>query len=124
MKISELQPKQSNVTIELDIVEKLPVREFQKFGKPGRVCTAIGSDGEKQAKVSLWNEQVDEINTGDRIRLENGYVNEWQGELQLTTGKFGKLLVLGKAEKATEVKDEKNEEMPAVDADVDEEPIE
>ena len=29
-----------------------------------------------------------------KVKITNGYVSEFQGELQLTTGKFGKLEVL------------------------------
>ena len=34
------------------------------------------------------------VNVGDTIQIENGYVGEYQGEKQLTTGKFGKLTVI------------------------------
>ena len=32
------------------------------------------------------------------MHLTNGYVNEWQGEMQLTTGRMGKLEVIGKSD--------------------------
>jgi len=41
--------------------------------------------------LTLWNEQADEFQVGDNVKVSNGYVNEWQGEKQLTAGKFGKL---------------------------------
>ena len=83
--------------IELDVLEVDDAREFQKFGKPGRVATAQAKDtnGDK-IKLTLWNDDIDRIKAGDKVKLTNGYVSEWQGELQLTTGRFGKIEVLGK----------------------------
>ena len=54
------------------------------------------SDASGTIKLTLWNEQIDQLNVGDKIKITNGYVNEWQGEKQLTTGKFGKMEVLEK----------------------------
>lgn len=83
-----------------EVTDKGEAREFEKFGKRGKVCTAILKDASGEVKLSLWNEQVDQVNLGDTVKITNGYVNEYQGEKQLTTGKFGKLEVLGKAEAA------------------------
>ncbi|MDP7323832.1 MAG: SOSS complex subunit B family protein [Candidatus Woesearchaeota archaeon] len=98
MEVKDLQARQGNVELVLDVVEKGDIREFEKFGKPGRVCNAVAKDGSGQVKISLWNEQIDEVKVGDKVKISNGYVNEWQGELQLTTGKFGKFEIVGKAE--------------------------
>ncbi|MBD3310814.1 hypothetical protein GF351_06370 [Candidatus Woesearchaeota archaeon] len=98
MKISELQARQGKVDIEVDIVDKGEVREFEKFGRAGRVCNCTAKDESGEIKLTLWNEDIDKVNVGDKVKIENGYVGEWQGELQLSTGKFGKLEVVGKQE--------------------------
>ncbi|MEK6943814.1 MAG: SOSS complex subunit B family protein [Nanoarchaeota archaeon] len=105
MQVKDLKPRQGSVDIVLDITSIEPPREFQKFGKPGRVANAKGMDGTGEIKVTLWNEDIDNVKTGDKIQITNGYVNEWQGELQLTTGRLGKLEVIGKAS-ADAVKEE------------------
>src|SRR3989344_3069743 len=97
MQVKDLKPRQGSVDIILDIRSVEPPREFQKFGKPGRVANAKGRDETGEIKVTLWNEDIDNVKTGDKIQITNGYVNEWQGELQLTTGRLGKLEVIGKA---------------------------
>ena len=94
MEIKDLQPRQGKVEITLEITEKGDVREFEKFGKQGRVCNAIGKDDTGTIKLTLWNDDIDKVNTGDIVKIENGWVGEWQGELQLSTGKFGKLEVV------------------------------
>lgn len=94
MKISELKPKQGKVDIEVEITEVGESKEFAKFGKSGKVANAKAKDSSGKITLSLWNEQVDMVQPGTRIKITNGYVNEWQGEMQLTTGRFGKLEVI------------------------------
>jgi replication factor A1 len=102
MEIKDLQIRQGNVDIELDVVDVSPPREFQKFGKAGKVASATVKDATGQVKLSLWNEQVDQVKPGQKIKITNGYVNEWQGEPQLTTGRMGKLEIVGEASAAPE----------------------
>ena len=70
------------------------ITEFQKFGEAGRVASATIKDDSGQIALTLWNEQIDLVKAGDKVKIENGFVNEWQGEIQLTTGKRGKLTKL------------------------------
>lgn len=102
MQIKDLKPKQGNVDIVVDVVDVGAPREFQKFGKAGRVATAITKDETGDIKLSLWNDEIDKVKAGDKVHLVNGYVNEWQGEMQLTAGRMGKLEVVGKASESTE----------------------
>ena len=103
MNIKELQVKQGNVEVEGKIVEKGDVREWSKFGKAGKVCSAVIKDESGTIKLSLWNEQTDSVNVGDKIKVSNGYVNEYQGEKQLTTGRMGKIEVVEKSQEKPEV---------------------
>lgn len=95
MKIADLQIHQKGVNIEAEIIELGEVREFVKFGKPGRVCNAKIKDDSGEVNLTLWNEQIDELKKGNKIKVTNGYVNEWQGEKQLTAGRFGSIEVIG-----------------------------
>lgn len=134
MQIKDLKPKQGNVTITVDVVDVGAPREFQKFGKAGRVATAVAKDETGDIKLTLWNEDVERIKAGDKVQLTNGYVNEWQGEMQLTTGRMGKLEVVGKgnvdlikesgAEIRTNFSAEESEEKDYEELNVNEEDIE
>jgi len=106
MKISELQLRQGNVDVTAEVVEKGDIREFDKFGRKGRVCTVKIKDGSGEVALTLWNEDIDKVNVGDEIHLTNGYVGEWQGEPQLTTGRLGKIEVLEQT-KGEQKKEEK-----------------
>jgi len=102
MAIKDLQIRQGNVDIEVDIVDVGEAREFEKFGRTGRVATAIAKDETGDIKLTLWNDDIDKVKAGDKVKLTNGYVSEWQGEPQLTTGKLGKLEVVGESKETKE----------------------
>lgn len=94
MKIADLRKGQGKVNIEVEVVSIGEIREFQKFGKSGRVATAVVKDDSGETNLTLWNEDIDKVSAGSKVKIENGYVSEFQGEPQLTAGKFGKLIVL------------------------------
>lgn len=121
MQIKDLQPRQGNVDITVEVTEKEPVREFEKFGRPGKVCNAMIKDASGSMKLTLWNEQTEQVNAGDTIEIKNGYVSEWQGEKQLSTGKFGSLNVVSKG--ASRGDEEETEEEKRSDELEGEEPI-
>ena len=102
MAVKDLKIREGNVDIIVDVVDVGEAREFEKFGKSGRVSTAIVKDETGDVKLTLWNEQIDQIKAGDKIHITNGYVSEWQGEPQLTTGKMGKLEVVGESKETKE----------------------
>ena len=94
MKISELKPSQGKIEIEVEIVSIDPPREFNKFGNVGKVANAIVKDDSGEMKLTLWNDEIDKVKPGIKVKITNGYVSEFQGEKQLTAGRFGKLEVL------------------------------
>jgi len=98
MKISELQIRQGNADIEGTIKEINEPRSFSKFGRQLRVADAILEDESGTIKLSLWNDDVDKFKVGDKVRIVNGYVNEFQGEKQLTAGRYGKMEKIGEGE--------------------------
>ncbi len=89
MKISELNVGQGNVTVEGEITEIGEKRSFNKYGRNLMVCNAVFSDDSGTIKLTLWNDDAERFKVGDKIRISNGYVSEFQGEKQLTSGKFG-----------------------------------
>lgn len=94
MNISELKSGQGKVDVEGVIKSKAEPRIFNKYGKDLKVCNAVLSNETGEIALSLWNEDVDKINVGDKIKITNGYVSEFNGIKQLTSGKFGKIEVV------------------------------
>lgn len=91
MKLSELQPKQGKVEIEVTIIEIQPPRSFSRMGSEGKVASATIQDDSGTMTLTLWNDDIEKFHAGDKIKISNGFVNEWQGQLQLGAGKFGKI---------------------------------
>jgi replication factor A1 len=99
MKISELKAGASDVTIEATVKEKEEAREvITKYGKRIRVANAIISDETGEINLTLWGAYADEVEAGDTIKIENGFVTEFKGSPQLSTGKNGKITVIKKSE--------------------------
>ena len=84
------------VEIEAKVVEKSPAREVMSRYKNEtyRVATAIVSDGSGQIKLTLWNENIEKVNENDTVKVENGYVTSFRGEIQLNVGRYGQLTVV------------------------------
>ena len=98
MKISELTTGQGNVDVEGTLSEVGETKVFSKFGRELKVSNAILKDDSGNIKLTLWNEDVTKFKEGDVVKITNGYVNEFQGEPQLTAGKFGKMEKVGEGE--------------------------
>jgi ssDNA-binding replication factor A large subunit len=93
--IKELQDGMKRVSVEAKVVEKGDPREVKSRFKDEtyRIVDAVVADESGSVKLTLWNEQIDMVNVGDNIKIENGYVTSFKSEIQLNVGKFGKLTV-------------------------------
>lgn len=96
MKTSELKEGQKRVEIEATVTEIGERRTVKaKFTDDTyEVAIAILKDETGTVKLSLWNEQIDKINVGNKVKISNGYVTGFKGETQLNVGKFGTLTVV------------------------------
>ena len=92
MKISELKPGMRNVSVnaKVDSVGQ-PRTVNRKAGGTNTVADAVISDETGSIKLSLWGEDINKIAAGDKISVENGYINTFKGENSISIGKFGKL---------------------------------
>lgn len=95
MKINELTPGMGSVNLDAEVVGIEPPREINKMGRNLRVANATIQDDSGTITLVLWNDQIDQVKEGSKVKITNGYVNTWQDKAQLTLGKFGKMDVLG-----------------------------
>lgn len=94
MKISEISAGSKKVNIEASVTSMDEPREINtRFGQT-KVANATIEDESGSMKLVLWGDETEKCKEGDKIKIENGYIKEWNGELQLSVGKFGKLTVL------------------------------
>jgi replication factor A1 len=85
-----------NITLEAKVIEKTEAHEvLSRFrDETYKVATAIIEDDTGKIKLTLWNEQINQVKVNDKIKLEKGYVSTFRGELQLNIGKNGLLTVV------------------------------
>jgi replication factor A1 len=108
-KVKDLTPKASQVNIELEIVSLGEPRAFNSYRGQGTVANAAGKDETGEISITLWGDQYKLVKQGDKVKIENGYVTEYNGKLQISTGKFGTITVIGKTENAGDETEEENE---------------
>lgn len=93
MKIKDLTVGMNNVTVEGTIISKGRTKSFisKKTGRVVRVAEAKLKDESGEIILVLWNKQISAVNKGDKIKITNGYVNEYRGNLQLNVGRNGSI---------------------------------
>jgi replication factor A1 len=95
MKISELKPGMRRVDVAgAKVLEISQPRDVTtRAGEQSRVAEAMVSDDSGTVKLTLWNEQIDQVKVNNSVSIENGYVTSFRGETQLNVGRYGKLTV-------------------------------
>jgi replication factor A1 len=95
LEIKDLKDGMKRVSVEAKVVEKGDPREVRSRFKDEtyRIVDAVVADETGSIKLTLWNEQIEQVSVGDNIKIDNGYVTSFKGETQLNVGKFGKLTV-------------------------------
>ncbi len=94
-KIGEIKPGEE-ATLVGKIVDLGTLKTFKSKGKDGKVRNVRIDDGHGSIKLVLWNEQTDmvkEMKKGQRIRVINGYVQDRGYGLQISTGKWGEVIM-------------------------------
>lgn len=89
--ISDLRPSRV-ATIEATVVRLESVREVeQRGGGKKKVRNAVLKDGTGEIALVLWGSEVELVQEGDRVRLTDGWVKDYQGRPQISLGWSGKL---------------------------------
>ncbi len=89
--ISDLRPSRV-ATIEAAVAQLEPAREIPtRDGGKTRVRNGRLKDGTGEISLVLWGNEVELVEVGDRIRLTEGWVKDYQGRPQISLGRSGKL---------------------------------
>jgi ssDNA-binding replication factor A large subunit len=98
--IFDLRPSRV-ATIEAEVVQLEPAREVEnRQGGKTKVRNGRLKDGTGEIALVLWGSEVELVNEGDRVRITEGWVKDYQGRPQISIGRSGKLEKLTVAEKA------------------------
>jgi replication factor A1 len=93
--IKDLRDGMKRVSVEGRVVEKGNTREVRSKYKDEtyKIADAMIADETGSIKLTLWNEQIEQVDVDNILKIENGYVTSFRGEIQLNVGKFGKMTV-------------------------------
>ncbi len=92
--VDDLLPMKPVASLELLILRRYPRRFVSTPRYEGVVAAACGRDETGLVGLVLWGDQVDEVRTGDVVRIRGGWCRRHMGELVVSTGKRGRLEVL------------------------------
>ncbi len=92
-KVGDLTPQSKAVNVTAKVVSKTEIREIPmgRDGSPHKVSDALVGDETGVVYVTLWDDNIEKVNEGDTIRVENGYVTLFKGNIRINIGKYGKL---------------------------------
>lgn len=89
--VSDLRPSRV-ATIEATVTALEPTREVTlRDGRKQRLRNARLKDGTGEIAFVLWGDEVDLVADGDRVRITEGWVKDYQGRPQISLGRSGKL---------------------------------
>ena len=92
MKVNELKDRAPVEEITLKITSKEDPREVK--GGTLRVCNATGEDETGKVTVTLWNQDIEKVNAGDKIKISSGWSQTFMDNMQVSAGKKGTIEIL------------------------------
>jgi replication factor A1 len=92
-KVGELTPQSRAVNVTAKVVSKSEVRDIPmgRDGSAHKVCDALVGDETGSIYLTLWDDNIEKVNEDDTLRIENGYVTLFKGNMRLNIGKYGKM---------------------------------
>ncbi len=92
--ISELKAKMKGITVRARVLE-VPQKRLvnTKYGYEAYVSNVLIADETGAIRLSLWNNQIDEVSVGDIVNIEKASVTTFFGELQLRISRNGTISV-------------------------------
>ena len=95
VKIEKLTPSSREVNIVVKVVSKSEVRNVTgRDYTRRRVADALVGDETGCVYLTLWEDNIDKINEEATLRITNGYVNLFRGNMRLNIGRYGSFEVL------------------------------
>ena len=90
VKVETLTPNSRGVNIIVKVVSKGEVRSVTgRDYSVRRVADALVGDETASIYMTLWDDKIDAINEEATLRITNGYINLFRGNMRLNVGKYG-----------------------------------
>jgi replication factor A1 len=90
VKVETLTPNSRGVNTIVKVVSKGEVRSVTgRDYSVRRVADALVGDETACIYMTLWDDKIDAINEEATLRITNGYINLFRGNMRLNIGKYG-----------------------------------
>jgi replication factor A1 len=91
--VGELSPRSREVNVKVKVVKINEIREVtsRRDGSINRVTEALVGDETGSVYLTLWNENIDNVEVDSTIKIENGYCNLFKGNMRLNIGRYGSM---------------------------------
>jgi replication factor A1 len=95
VKVGELTPASRAVNVLAKVVSKSEVRNIAagRDGSPHSVCDALVGDETGSIYLTLWDDNIEKVNPEDTVKVGNGYVSLFRGNMRLNVGRYGTIEV-------------------------------
>jgi replication factor A1 len=95
VKVETLTPNSRGVNTIVKVVSKGEIRSVTgRDYSVRRVTDALVGDETACLYMTLWDEKIDALNDGDTLKITNGYINLFRGNMRINVGKYGSYEVL------------------------------
>jgi len=93
LKIKDLSIGSARVKVEGKVVNKSEPKTVKLWdGRDANVADAVLEDESGSIILTLWNDQIDMVNVGEKVQIINGYVSNFKKEKRLNLGRYGKII--------------------------------
>jgi replication factor A1 len=90
VKVETLTPQSRGVNALVKVVSKGEIRSVTgRDYSVRRVTDALVGDETGSVYMTLWDDKIDAVNEGDTLKITNGYINLFRGNMRLNIGKYG-----------------------------------
>ncbi len=93
-KVSRLKAGSPVSYLEVLVLRRYPPRVVSNRNWTGRVAAACGRDESGVVGLVLWDEQIEQVATGDIVQITDGWCKQRLGERVVSTGRNGTLRVI------------------------------
>lgn len=94
MKIKDITPNSKDVELVAKCVNVSAPREVNTKYGVSQVASATLEDETGTIALTLWGKQISQVTAGVSLKITNGYVREYQNQMQLNVGNNGSLQVV------------------------------
>lgn len=89
-KIKDLTPEAKQTNVIVKVVSKGERRTIDsRYGGSRQLVEATVGDETGTILLTLWEDQIDQVDTDDTVIVDNGYVSLVRGHMRLNVGKYG-----------------------------------